>query len=79
MQEVQARRRGGVRERVERAESDAAPVEFVAQGDELAGAASETIDVEDDQDIVSAKIVKAGGQVGVLARGTGGVVLQHAP
>ena len=43
------------------------------------GAASETIDVEDDQDIVPAKIVKAGGQVGVLGRGTGGVILQHAP
>ena len=71
-----ARRRGGVHGRVERAEPDAALVELVNEGDELAGAPPETVEVEHDQDVTVAQVVKAGAEVRALGRGARGVVLE---
>ena len=71
-----ARRRGGVHGRVERAEPDAALIEFVNEGDELAGAPPQTVEVEYDQDVALAQVVKAGAEVRALGRSARGVVLE---
>ena len=63
--------------RVEGAETDAALVEFVDEGDELAGAAPEPVEVEDDEDIAAAQVVEAGGEARAIGRGAGGVILEH--
>ena len=80
LQKGPARRRGGVHGRVDRSESDAALVEFVDEGDELAGAAPEPVEVEveDDEDIAAAQVVEAGGEARAIGRGAGGVILEHA-
>ena len=80
LQKGPARRRGGVHGRVDRSESDAALVEFVDEGDELAGAAPEPVEVEDedDEDIPATQVVEAGGEARAIGRGAGGVILEHA-
>ena len=78
LHEGPARRRGGVHGRVEGAESDTALVELVDEGDELAGAAPDTVEVEDDEDIALARAIQARRQVGTIGRGAAGVILEHA-
>ena len=53
-------------------------VEFVDEGDELAGAAAEPVEVKDDEDIAAAQVVEAGGEARAIRRGAGGVILEHA-
>ena len=43
--------------RVEGAEPDVVLVELIDEGDELAGAAAEPIEVEDDEDVAVAEVV----------------------
>ena len=59
LQEGPSRRCGGVHRRVDRAEPDTALVELVDQGDELAGAAPQPIEDQNDEDIALAQIVEA--------------------
>ena len=77
LQEGPARRRGGVHGRVQCAESDAAPAEHVNEGDELAGEAAEPVEVEDDEDVASAQVVEAGGEIRAIGRGAGSVIFKH--
>ena len=51
LQKGPARRLGGVHRRIEGAESDAAMVQFIDQGDEFAGPAAQAVEVENDQDV----------------------------
>ena len=71
-----ARRDGGVHGRVERAKPDAALVELVNEGDEFAGAPPETIEVEHDEDVTLAQVVKAGAEVRALGCDTRSVILE---
>ena len=74
-----ARRRRGVHGRVERAETDAALVELVDESDELAGAPPESVEVEDDEDVALAEIIKARGKVRAVGCGARGVILEDPP
>ena len=48
------------------------------EGDELAGEATEPVEVEDDEDVAATQIVETRRQVGPIGRGAGGVILEHA-
>ena len=69
--------RGGVNRRVEGAEPDAPLVDLIDEGDELAGSPPQPIGVEDDEDIVLAQVIEAGGKVRTLGRASGDTVLEH--
>ena len=57
---------------------DTALAEFVDEGDAFAGEAAEPVEVEDDEDLIAAQVVEAGGEVLATGRGAGGMILEHA-
>ena len=63
--------------RVERAESDAALVELVDEGNKLASPPSEPVEVEYDADVALTQVVGPGDSVRLLGTGARAVVLEH--
>ena len=55
---------GRVHRRVDGPKADAALLEPVDQGNEVVRQPSEAVEVEDDENIVAAQVIKAGGQAG---------------
>ena len=78
LEEGASRRRGGVHGRVERPEADAAGFEVVDERDQLRSAPSETVEVEDDQDVALAQVVEAGGEFRPVGVRAGAVLLEDA-
>ena len=74
LQEGPAGGGGGVHGRVERLEADAALFEAVDQGEQVARQPAEAIEVEDDQNVVAAQMIEAGGQAGACRRLGAGAV-----
>jgi hypothetical protein len=68
----------GVKRGIQRTEADAARLQFVNQTDEFTGEASQAVEVEYDQHVVTAEIIGAGAQARAVAAGAAAAILEDA-
>ena len=63
---------------MEGAKADAAVVQFVDQGDELAHPAAQAVEVQDDRDVALTQVLETSNQVRSVGGSAGGTVLEDA-